>query len=126
MTIRLRLIQQHYCNTCRTWTDHEREATLPAQYKCGDPDYEDRTKCGRCGETYQCDECGAPWDVEAGQCEAVIDHGYHGPAAEWWQVIADGTLWMDADGHTRWSRRDADSLAAHVESLDYRVEVVPE
>jgi hypothetical protein len=44
---------------------------------------------------------------------------------EWWQVIADGTPWMDPDGHLQWSRRDADSLAEHVESLGHRVEVRP-
>ena len=43
-----------FCIPCGKETDHEREATLPPQYRCGDPDYEDRTKCGLCGETYQC------------------------------------------------------------------------
>lgn len=57
------------------WTEYEREETLPPQYQCGDPDYEDRTKCGRCGETYQCQECGAPWDVERNECSDVLDHG---------------------------------------------------
>lgn len=48
-----------FCRDCGRDTEHEREATLPDEYKCGDPDYEDRSKCGECGETYQCDDCGA-------------------------------------------------------------------
>jgi hypothetical protein len=126
MTIRLRFIHKHWCIQCRDWTDHEREATLPPQYKCGDPDYEDRTKCGRCGETYQCDECGCPWDVDAEQCEAVIDHGYHGPdVGPLCELIADGTPWQDGDGAVSWPETEANELAAHVESLGYRVQVRP-
>ena len=68
-----------YCIPCDKSTEHEREATLPPEYKSGDPDYEDRSKCGRCGETYQCTWCGAPWDVTKQECEAVLDHGHHGP-----------------------------------------------
>jgi hypothetical protein len=117
--------RDHYCDGCRAWTEHEREATLPEQYQCGDPDYEDRSKCGRCGEDYTCGECGCPWNTAAEQCEAVISHGYHGPETEQWQVIADGTPWMDPDGHLSWPQRDAGSLADHVESLGYQVEVRP-
>ena len=69
----------HFCGPCNAWTEHEREATLPPEYRCGDPDYEDRSKCGQCGEHYLCQECGAPWDVEHEECEAVLDHGHHGP-----------------------------------------------
>jgi predicted RNA-binding Zn-ribbon protein involved in translation (DUF1610 family) len=122
---RLVTSQQHYCIPCDAWTDHEQEVTLPEQYRCGDPDYEDRTKCGRCGETYQCQECGSPLNIDAEECEDVLDHGYHGPETELFQVIADGTPWMDPDGHFSWARRDADSLADHVESLGYTVEVRP-
>lgn len=71
--------KRHYCIPCDEWTDHEKETTLPAEYQCGDPNYEDRSKCGRCGETYQCQECGAPWNVQQEKCQAVIDHGQHGP-----------------------------------------------
>jgi hypothetical protein len=117
--------RRHYCDQCRKWTEHEREATLPPQYRGDDPDYEDRGKCGECGEEYRCGECGAAWDVDAEQCSDVAGHGYHGPEHEWWQVIADGLPWQDADGLQRWTRRDADSLAGHVESLGYRVEVTP-
>jgi len=67
-----------FCIPCGKETDHEREATLPPQYRCGDPDYEDRTKCGLCGETYQCPDCGCEWDPERNECSAVLDHGYHG------------------------------------------------
>jgi predicted RNA-binding Zn-ribbon protein involved in translation (DUF1610 family) len=73
------IAQKLFCIPCQEWTEHEREATLPAQYRCGDPEYEDRSKCGRCGETYQCGECGAPWDPAKDECEAVLDHGQHGP-----------------------------------------------
>jgi hypothetical protein len=72
------VVTRHYCRDCEKFTEHEREATVPEQYRCGDPDYEDRTKCGECGEHYACDECGAPWDVETEQCEAVRDYGGHG------------------------------------------------
>jgi hypothetical protein len=123
MTITTR--QQHWCEPCRAWTEHEREATLPPEYQCGDPDYEDRSRCGRCGEYYQCGECGAPWDVTAEKCEAILDHGYHGPEAELWQVIADGIPWEDGDGKSAWERREADSVAAHVETLGYAAEVTP-
>ena len=68
----------HYCVQCDAWTEHEREATLPARYQCGDPDYEDKTKCGRCGETYQCAECGVEWDVVKNECSAVLAYGHHG------------------------------------------------
>ena len=51
--------------------------TLPDIYKCGDPDYEDLTKCGECGDTYTCDECGAPQNVEKNECQAVVDNGHH-------------------------------------------------
>lgn len=68
-----------YCRQCDAWTEHEKESTLPPQYQCGDPDYEDRSKCGQCGETYMCDACGAPWNTEKNECDAVADHGYHGP-----------------------------------------------
>jgi hypothetical protein len=118
--------QKHWCDPCRDWTGHEQEATLPPAYRSGDPDYEDTSKCGRCGETYICGECGAPWDTGREECGDVLDHGYHGPETEWWQVIADGTPWMDPDGHYRWNFRDANSLASHVESLGYTVAVVPE
>lgn len=70
---------RHYRIPCGVRTEHEREATLPAQYRSGDPDYEDKSKCGRCGEMYQCQECGAPWDVERNGCAAVLEHGHHGP-----------------------------------------------
>lgn len=68
----------HFCIPCGKWTEHEREATLPEQYRCGDPDYEDRSKCGQCGEVYQCQECGIEWNVFLGECQSVIDHGEHG------------------------------------------------
>ena len=68
-----------FCRDCGRQTDHEREATLPEDRKSGDPDYEDPSKCGVCGEPYACDECGAEWDVVANQCSAVLNHGYHGP-----------------------------------------------
>ena len=123
---RLVTSQQHWCIPCDAWTDHEQEATLPSRYQCGDPDYEDRTKCGRCGETYQCQECGAPYDVDAGQCEAVLDHGYHGPETERFQVIADGIPWVDGDGISVWDRRGAEGMAEHVESQGYTVELRPE
>ncbi len=80
----------HFCIPCGTWTEHEREATLPAAYKCGDPDYEDKTKCGRCGEEYQCQTCGAELDIPSGSCSAVLDHGYHGPEAGESQAAALG------------------------------------
>lgn len=67
-----------FCIPCDRPTEHEREATLPEEYKCGEPDYEDRSKCGLCGETYQCPVCGAPWDVERNGCAAIISDG---PAA---------------------------------------------
>jgi hypothetical protein len=38
-----------------------------------------------------------------------------------YMVIADGTPWMDPDGHTAWTLRDAESMADHVESLGYDV-----
>lgn len=115
----------HFCGQCRKETEHEREATLPAQYQCGDPDYEDKTKCGVCGETYQCQTCGAAWDTEAEECTDVADHGYHGPEHELWQVIADGIPWEDADGRTSWERGEAIALAEKVENQKYTVEVTP-
>lgn len=118
--------RKHYCGQCRKETEHEREVTLPARYQSGDPDYEDRTKCGQCGETYQCQECGAAWDTESGECSDVQDHGYHGTEHPWWQVIADGIPWTDADGNTHWTRGDAVGLAELVESLGYTVEMAPE
>lgn len=72
------LMRKHFCISCGTWTEHEREVTLPAQYRSGDPDYEDTSKCGSCGEDYQCQECGVQWDVLREECSAVLDHGYHG------------------------------------------------
>jgi hypothetical protein len=69
----------HYCIPCGKRTGHEREATLPEQYKSGDADYEDTSKCGECGEVYQCQECGTAWDVEREECSAVLHHGHHGP-----------------------------------------------
>jgi predicted RNA-binding Zn-ribbon protein involved in translation (DUF1610 family) len=125
MSVTLRVRQQHYCIPCRAWTEHEREATLPARYRCGDPDYEDRSKCGRCGEVYQCQECGAPFDVDARQCEAVLDHGYHGPEDQVFELIADGIRWEDADGRTSWPGREAAALAEVVGGLGYQVEMRP-
>jgi predicted RNA-binding Zn-ribbon protein involved in translation (DUF1610 family) len=69
----------HFCIPCGQETEHEREVTLPEKYRCGDADYEDKTKCGRCGEAYQCQTCGAEFDVTRNECAAVADHGYHGP-----------------------------------------------
>jgi hypothetical protein len=66
-----------YCVNCDQLTEHEHEATLPEQYKCGDPDYEDKTKCGFCGENYVCAECGADWNTEENQCDSVITNGDH-------------------------------------------------
>lgn len=54
-----------FCIGCGKLTGYEREATLPEEYRCGDPDYEDKSKCGVCGETYQCPVCGAPWGRRA-------------------------------------------------------------
>lgn len=38
-----------------------------------------------------------------------------------YRVIADGTEWVDADGRSRWNRREADTLAAHLEGMGYAV-----
>jgi len=64
----------YWCEPCAQWTECEREETLPADLKSGDPNYYDPDKCGRCGEFYQCQECGAPWDGIAGKCSEPERH----------------------------------------------------
>jgi hypothetical protein len=40
-------------------------------------------------------------------------------------VKADGTYWMDPDGHMSWEADDANALADHLESMGYDVIVDP-
>ncbi len=71
-------LARRYCRECDKWTDFERAETLPAEYRTpGDDGYFDTAKCGKCGEEYVCDECGAPVD-EQGECESVLTFGAHG------------------------------------------------
>ena len=42
-----------------------------------------------------------------------------------YQVIADGIAWVDVDGADAWPLREARTLAARLEAMGYRAEVVP-
>lgn len=66
--------REHWCEPCRKWTTCEQEPTLPDDLKSGDPGYYDPDKCGVCGEFYQCQECGAPWDGAGNKCSEPERH----------------------------------------------------
>jgi len=42
-----------------------------------------------------------------------------------YQIIADGTPWIDSEGATEWPGPEADALAELLERQGYEVSVVP-
>ena len=77
----------------------------------GNPEWWERAIAGVCshgGHGWDGDTCS---DADSEAIEPMF------------RVIADGTPWIDPDGHTEWAENDAASLADHVSSLGYAVTI---